>query len=194
MTLSTVSSELQIFLQPNLFWWYFIISWVSCEKIGLLCSCPGPQQRFKVPMNICPANIFWISEPFLIKLLMVMHHHEPVSCEKLDVLTSRSKAEWGLILSKFIFWMADPFATKLNLMVHYNKLGCPVFVRKLDCGVQGQGLSGGSKYQCMFVSAFSSEPFVTKFVIGRHHYELECCIKRFVCCLQGQCHNEDSYN
>ena len=36
-----------------------------------------PQQNFKMSMNICPDDIFWIAEPFTAKLGMVMHYEEP---------------------------------------------------------------------------------------------------------------------
>ena len=44
--------------------------------IGLLCSRSKSQQHFKMSMNVCPDNIFWIAEPFTTKLGMVIHHYE----------------------------------------------------------------------------------------------------------------------
>ena len=49
-----------------------------------------------------------------------------VSCGKIGLLTSRSRSQWGFILSKYdcfccIFWTADPFAIKLSFMVHRYK-------------------------------------------------------------------------
>ena len=46
-------------------------------EIGLLCSRSRSQQTFKMSVNVCPNDIFWIAEPFTTKLGMVMHHYEP---------------------------------------------------------------------------------------------------------------------
>ena len=70
-----------------------------------------------------------------------------------------------------IFWTNDPFATRCSLMVHHRKPEC--LVRKLDCCVQGQGHSEGSKWQLFFVLLISSEPFVTKLGMVIHHLEPE---------------------
>ena len=37
----------------------------------------------------------------------------------------------------------------------------------------------------------TAEPFATKLGMVLHHCEPECCLKRLVCCLQGQSHYED---
>ena len=50
---------------------------VSYEEIGLLCSRSRSQQNFKMSVNVCPDDIFWIAKPFITKLVMMMHHHEP---------------------------------------------------------------------------------------------------------------------
>ena len=34
------------------------------------------QRRFRLLMNVCPANILWTIGPFVTKLGAVMHHHE----------------------------------------------------------------------------------------------------------------------
>ena len=78
MTVSTVPLELLILLLPNLVWQYIII-WtrVFYGKNGLLCSRSKSQQNFKMPVSVCPDDVFWITEPFTTKLGMVMHHYEP---------------------------------------------------------------------------------------------------------------------
>ena len=77
MTISIVSFELLILLLPNLVLQYIIISQGVYGEIGLLCSRSRSQQNFKMSMNVCPDDIFWIAEPFTAKLGMVMHHYEP---------------------------------------------------------------------------------------------------------------------
>ena len=62
MTVSAVSSELLILLQPDINWWYIAINlnvvwenWIAGFK-------SKSQWRFKMPVSICPANIFWATE------------------------------------------------------------------------------------------------------------------------------------
>ena len=45
---------------------------VCCENIGLLCS--RSPRTFKISNIVCPDNIFWTTEPFVIKLGLVIHH------------------------------------------------------------------------------------------------------------------------
>ena len=103
-----------------------------CRKIGLLCSGSRSQLRFKMPVNVCPDNIFWTSEHFITKLGMVMQHHEP-ECHvgKKCLLSSRSRAQQGLMWSKYdsfycIFWTVDSLTTKLCLMIQHYKPECIV--------------------------------------------------------------------
>ena len=48
--------------------------------MGLLCSQSRSQQRFKMSVNVCPDDTFWITEHLATKFGMVMQHHEPESC------------------------------------------------------------------------------------------------------------------
>ena len=66
LLLLTVSSELLILLRPNLVCWYEV-------KI-LDCFVEGSQQMFKITINVCPDSIFWTTEPFKSKLVLVIHH------------------------------------------------------------------------------------------------------------------------
>ena len=107
----------------------------SCWKMGLLRSRSRSQQRFKMWVNVCPDDIFWITEHFVTKFGMVMQHHEP-ECHAgkkflLLLLSSRSRWQQGLIWSKYdsfyyIFWIVDSLATKLDLLIHNHKPECPV--------------------------------------------------------------------
>ena len=47
------------------------------KTIGLLHSGSRSQQRFKISVNVCLDDIFWITEHFITKLGMVMQHHGP---------------------------------------------------------------------------------------------------------------------
>ena len=72
MSVSTISSELLIFLEAN--FCGVTPSWaeLSCEKTGLLCSRSRSQQRQKISMNVCLDVIFWTAEPFASKPAMMM--------------------------------------------------------------------------------------------------------------------------
>ena len=48
--------------------------------MGLLRSRSRSQRRFKMSVNVCLDNIFWITKHFVTKVGMVMQHHEPESC------------------------------------------------------------------------------------------------------------------
>ena len=65
---------------------------------------------------------------------------------------------------------ADPLASKLRSVVHYHELEC--FVRKLDCSILGQGHSEvqNIKNVCSGDIFRTTEPFVTKLHMVRHHH------------------------
>ena len=107
---------------------------MSCGKLGWLYLRSRSQQRSKMSVNVCPDNIFRITEHFVTKFWMVMQHHEP-ECHAgnfiLFLLCSRSRSQRGLILSKYdsfyyIFWTVDSLANKFGLMIHHQKPECPL--------------------------------------------------------------------
>ena len=55
-------------------------AWVSCGKTGLLHSRSRSQGRFKMSVNVCPGDIFWITEHFVTKFGMVMQYHQKKKC------------------------------------------------------------------------------------------------------------------
>ena len=162
MTLSTIVFELLIPWQPDLVWWYIIMSQsVMWKKNGLLHSRSRSQWRFKMLMFVQmisssskPRNILF---PNLVLWCIIMCQ---LWCKKIDVLFSRSRSLQVLIWPKYdnfycIFWTADPFCTKRGLIIYYHKPEC--FMEKLDCCAQGQGHSKISKCQGLFVHMISSE-------------------------------------
>ena len=44
---------------------------------GLLCSKSRSLQNFKISLDVCSDDIFWITESFTTKLCMLMHHCGP---------------------------------------------------------------------------------------------------------------------
>ena len=123
--LFTVSSKLLILLQPDLVWWYVFISqsvlwenWIDKVKVTakvqnvLFGPCHLNHWNF-CDQTWCADASSWTR----------------VSCRKNDVLTSRSRSQWGLVQSKYdsfycIFWTADIFATKLRwyIIINWNIL------------------------------------------------------------------------
>ena len=75
MTIFTISSKLLVHLQPNLIWWYSIISQSVLWENGLVRSKSRSQERLKMLVNVCPDNIFWTTECFVTKPGIVMQHH-----------------------------------------------------------------------------------------------------------------------
>ena len=76
MTISVVSSKLLVHLQPNLVWWYSIISLSVLWKNGITAfKAKGTAKVQNV--SECLEDIFWITEHFATKYGMVMQYHEP---------------------------------------------------------------------------------------------------------------------
>ena len=76
MTIFTISSKLLVSLQPNLLWWYSIISWSVLWEIGLLCSRSRSQRRVRMLVNVCLDDIFWTTEQFVTKPGMLMQYYK----------------------------------------------------------------------------------------------------------------------
>ena len=70
-------SEVLIFLQLNLVWWYIIIGLIVLWKdwIVLLWSRSRSQKRFRIPVNVHLNDISSAAEPSVTKLGMVMQHY-----------------------------------------------------------------------------------------------------------------------
>ena len=92
---------------------------MSYEEIGLLCSRSWSQQNFKMSVNVCPDDIFRITEPFTTKLGMVMHHQEPHCLNKLKIglLSSRSRSQ--LRINKFKICLFNIFS-ELMIILQLN--------------------------------------------------------------------------
>ena len=167
-------------------WWYIAISWNVAWENWIAVFRSRSWWKFKLPMNVCLADVFWTSEPFVAKIGIVMHHHE-LECRAKRMVGyfqckgySKGSFDQNMTVSTiYIFWTGDSFATKLGLIVHYHKPDS--FMEKLDCCVQGKGHSKILKCQWMFVRIIFSQSL--------HHYEPDCLSTRLVCCLQGPGHS-----
>ena len=136
---------------------------MSCLKSGLLRSRSRSQRRFKMSMNVCRDDVFWVTEHFVTKFSMVVQHHEP-ECHAefllLLWLSSRSRSQRGFIWSKydsfqFIFWTVDSLATKLGLMIHHHKPECPV--KKIGL-LRSRSRSQQRNKMLMFVQIVTCKP------------------------------------
>ena len=119
-------------------------------------------------VNVCLDDIFWVTEHFVTKFGMMVHHHEPECHVEFCVhvwLSSRSRSQRALIWPKYdsyyyIFWTVDSLATKLGLMMHHYKPECPV--KKIGLLLSGSRSQRRVK-MLMFVQRISSEPLNSLF-------------------------------
>ena len=163
--LSVVPSKLLVRMQPNMVWYYSIISQSALWKSGITAFRSRSQGRFKMSVNVCQDDISWVTELFSYQIWYGdAASWVRVSCRKcsslllLLLLTSRSRSQWGLILSKYasfycIFWSVDSLAAKLGLMIHHHKPECPV--KKI--GLLHSGARSQQRVK-MIVQMISSKP------------------------------------
>ena len=92
MTICIVSSKLLVGLQPNLVWYYSIVSQSVLWKKGITAFKVRSQERFKMSGNVCPDDIFSmcpiVSAQYLLncstifcvcaELGMVVYYHEVI--------------------------------------------------------------------------------------------------------------------
>ena len=88
MFVRMIFSESQNILLLNLVWQCSIMSQRHAEflLLLLLSSRSRSQPRFKMSVNVCLDDIFWITEHFVTKFGMVMQHYEPESRGKMWLL------------------------------------------------------------------------------------------------------------
>ena len=139
MTVSIIFAKLLILLLPDLVLWYIIVSQNVLWKNWIVVFKVKVSPNFKMLMNVCPDDIFWIAETFIVKLGFVMHHYKPDCFSKRMVCCLQDQGHsLGTYIIKimtvlYVFWTADPFATKLGWMAHHYKLDC--LVKRLDSSV-----------------------------------------------------------
>ena len=102
MTLSAISSELLIPWQPNLVWWYDIISQsVLWEKLITAFKIKVAVKGQNV--SVCPDDTLYTAKHIVTKLGIVMHHHEPECMQKDWLAIFKVKVTQGFIWSKYEF-------------------------------------------------------------------------------------------
>ena len=114
------------------------------------------QPRLNVSINVSLDDILWITEPFVTKSSMVIHHYEPV-CHVWKMgcyLLGQGHSNWVWVHSMkswlFLLYVLNCrlFGDQLSLTVHVHKLEC--LMKRLLCCIQGQDHSEGSELQWMF--------------------------------------------
>ena len=82
---------------------------LSCEKIGLLFCGQGHGKVGNSNECFNLNDIFSTAEPFVTKLSMVVHHHMPEChhAQKIGLLSSGSRSQWGLIWSNVTFYQLN---------------------------------------------------------------------------------------
>ena len=87
---------------------HYYVNWVSCGKMGLLCSKSRSQRRFKMLVKTCLDDTFWTTEHFVTKSGMVMQHHKPECfvdkwnyCGQGQGHNKGSKCQWMFVLMIF---------------------------------------------------------------------------------------------
>ena len=83
------------------------------------------QWGFKSSGDVCPDYMLWTTQLFLMKLGMLVYHHD-LECraQSLGLLSSRSRSQCGpkfLIIIKIASSSAEPFANKLGTVVHHQE-------------------------------------------------------------------------
>ena len=73
---------------------------VSCGKMGLLHLRSRSQRRFKMSVNVCLGDMFWITEHLLSNLVSHWNIMSQSAMQKFGRVSSRSKSQQGLIMIK----------------------------------------------------------------------------------------------
>ena len=140
MTISTISSGTSDLLATRLGMSVQHRSWSVLLKIWITALKVKVTAKFKMLVNVCPDDIFWITEHFVTKFGMAIQHHEP-ECqaeeEKIVAIIFKVKITARAHMMKmwlslyYSFWTVDSLATKLGLMIHHHKPECPVEKKSL---------------------------------------------------------------
>ena len=133
-------------------------------------------QRLNVSINDSLDDILWITEPFVTKFSMAIHHYKP-ECHVRKMgcyLQGQGHGNWVWVHSMkswlfhgnwiwvhsmkswlFLLYVLNCwfFGDQLSLTVHVHKLEC--LMKRLLCCIQGQGHSEDSELQWMFALTIS---------------------------------------
>ena len=158
MSLSTVSSELLIPWQPNLLWWYIIISQsVSWKKIKKYCY----QGQGHSEGSVCQCLSRWYLVNRQTFCYQTWYCGAPswarVSCRKIALLFSKRlgcyfQKDWVAIFKKIGLLFSKRLCCyfQKDWVAIFKKIGL-LFSKRLGCYFQGQDHSEGSKLYWIFM-------------------------------------------
>ena len=127
--LLNILSELLIFVQLNLVWWYIIIRWIVLWKEWIILLRSRLQKGLRIPVNVRLDDITSAAEPSVTKLGMLMEHHGPKCCSRRFIccLQIQGHKEGSV----HHIWLFLPYllncrflATRFNWMINLHKLEC----------------------------------------------------------------------
>ena len=154
MTLSTISSELLTPQQPNLVWWYTIISqsvlwknWVTVFKVKVTqkvkMSVFVQKISSKLPNILLPNLVLWCST---ISQSVMREKNYSISSRSRSVRAHMIKI-WLFLSFYHIFWTVD-FSARSDDTSSWARVSCEKRKEKDYC-IQGQDQSEASKCQCL---------------------------------------------
>ena len=193
MTVSTIPSNLVIHLQPNLVWWYIIISWNVVWKIGLLWSANVWN------VNKCLSRRYFLNRSTFCNQTWYsgVLSWVGVPCRIIGLLSLWSRSQQRLIWSEYdwfyyLFWTADSFAFKFGLMVHFHMPECRV--KKKKNGLLFSWWRSQWNFKLLMNirldNLLNCWTFYYQLGIVMHHHHHHARVKRPVCYLRCQGHNE----
>ena len=149
------------------------------EKNGLLYSRSRSQQRFKMSVNVCPDDIFWILEHFVTKLGVVMQHHKPeCPVKKLDYCiqgqghSEGSKCQWMFVRMT----SSQPQNNLLPNLVWWCSIMSQSIVRKKNCFLPSRSRSQrGISFYYIF---WTVDSFATKLSQMIHYHKPEYLVEK----------------
>ena len=146
--------------------------------------------NFKVLMNVCPDDIFWITEPFTTKLGMVMHSYEPDCLQKWFVCCIQGQGHSERSFNEI--WLSH-MSLELLIPLQLNLVWWHIIIRWIvlwkDCITLFLLRSRSQKKFRTPVNVYledissASEPSITKLGMVMHHHGPKCHARRLVCCL-----------
>ena len=155
--LSTIFSELLIPGQPDLVWWYIILSLsVLWKKLNYCIHSQGHSEGQNV--YVCLDDIFHTTQHFVSKLGITMHHYEPECpaerfiCYFQGQGHCKSSYDQNMTISTVSFELLTLLV--LNFVWECIIINQIVLLR--NCCVQGQGHSKTSKCRWMCVQMIPS--------------------------------------
>ena len=161
MSLSAISSQLLIPLEPNWVWWYIIISQSVLWKKKDYCT----QGQGHSEGSKCQCLSRWYLQNCLTFCYQTWYcdalSWARVSCKKIGLLFSKSRSQWRFktllnLYVSHIFETTKYYVSKLGIVIHITSRTVEQ-KKKVICYFQGQGNCNSSYDQYTTISTVSFE-------------------------------------